>query len=477
MRDPSTVVERRMPRTHHPPFELEITHLADKGVGVGVGPRGKDVRVRGSVPGSRVLVAITARSKKGFEARRLATIRPAAAHETPRCAVFGLCGGCTLQELGLSAQREAKVAWASQALGPLPNLHPVRGTVGGYGHRNKVELSFGVRRYLSEEDHATGTPIAGRFLGFHAPGRFDRVVDAERCELISERANALLATARRVALAHDAPEPWDARAHTGFWRHLILREGFATGELLVALITAPGDEAWPDQLAEALLATPLPDGKLVGVVWAVNDGVADVARGEVQRTWGSGTLTERLGPLPFRVSPWSFFQTCTEGAEVLYTTVGEALGRGGTLLDLYCGTGTVGLVLAEGFSHIVGVEEVPQAVEDARANAAAFGIPATYIAGRMEDALDVLRQTTGPRRIVVDPPRVGLHPKAAAALAEADADVLVYVACHAPSLGRDRLILEAGGWTLVDTWMVDLFPQTGHIEVVARFERRGPGPV
>lgn len=461
-----------MSRKPLPPFELEIETLADKGVGVGTGPGGKLVRVRGAPPGARLLVAVSSRSRKGLEARRLAMIRPPARSAEPRCAVFGLCGGCTLQDLALDAQREAKAAWAIDAIGGAPLVHPTRGTRGGYGYRNKVELSFGVRRYLDEVSHKAGLPLDGRFLGFHAPGRFDRIVDAERCELVSERANALLATARRVALADDAPPPWDPHAHQGFWRHLILREGFATGELLVAILTtSQADPVWVERLADALMATPLPDGRLVGVVWAVHDGVADVAKGEVRRTFGQGTLTDRLGGRAFRVSPWSFFQTSTEGAEVLYATVGEALGRGGTLLDLYCGTGTVGLVLADGFDRVVGVEEVAEAVEDARANAAALGVAATYVVGRMEDALHVLADTPGPRRIVVDPPRVGLHPDAAAALATAHADVLVYVACHPPSLGRDRAVLEAAGWRLVAAWTVDLFPQTGHLEVVARFER------
>jgi 23S rRNA (uracil1939-C5)-methyltransferase len=465
-----------MARGHVPPFETEIEHLGDRGVGVGRSPDGRAVHVRGAPPGARVAVQVFHRSKGVLQARRTTLIRPAAGHAEPRCAVFGLCGGCVLQELRLDAQRRAKVAWAVEAAGAGPEVvvHPVRGTAGAYGTRNKVELSFGVRRWLDEAERAADLPIEGRFLGFHAPGRFDRVVDTERCELISERANAVLATLRRVTLHDGAAPPWDVRTHQGTWRHAVLREGFATGELLVALTTSPAaDEAEVATVAEALLATPLEGGEVVGVVWQVNAGVADVARGEVQRVWGRDTITEVLGDVPFRLSPSSFFQTSTEGAVALYDAVGEALGEGGTLVDLYCGTGAIGLYLASRHARIVGIEEVAPAVEDARANAAALGVEATYVVGKVEDALTTLDAVPGPRRLVVDPPRAGLHPKVARALAAAHADVLVYVACHPPSLGRDAALLAEGGWRLTDLWPVDLFPQTGHLELVGRFVRSG----
>jgi 23S rRNA (uracil1939-C5)-methyltransferase len=207
-----------------------------------------------------------------------------------------------------------------------------------------------------------------------------------------------------------------------------------------------------------------------GVQWRVNAGVADVARGEVIEARGADAIEERLGDVTFRLSPTAFFQTSTAGAKVLYDAVGEALGRGGTLLDLYCGTGAIGLYLASRFDRVVGVEENAESVEDARANAVRNGIPATFRAARVEDALDEIRGGDGVR-IVVDPPRAGLHPKVAKKLADTAADALVYVACNPASLGRDALVLAEGGWRMRELWTVDLFPQTGHVEVVARFVR------
>lgn len=469
------------------PFEVELTHLGKGGVGVGVAPDGAPVRVRPGPPGSRLLVVPTGRRKGIWSARRLATIRPPAEGQTPPCAAFGVCGGCTLQELTLAAQRRLKAEMALsdvaaglgqsvQALGESITIHPVRGTEAAFGTRNKVELSFGTRRFLAEADHQAGAPIDGRWLGFHAPGRFDRVADTERCWLISDAANALLATLRQAVLVDDVQPLWDARAHTGVWRHALIREGRATGELLVGLYTtSTADREAVARVADALQATPLPDGRrLVGVLHILNDGVADVCRGETDRVWGQPHLEEVLGGVRFTLSTESFFQTSTEGAEVLYQTVREALGpRRETLLDLYCGIGSIGLVLADQADRIVGVEEVEASVRDARTNAVRAGVNAEYTAGRVEDLLDVF-EAGGDTVAIVDPPRAGLHPKVAKRLAKWQGDTLIYVACKAGSLGRDAAILVQGGWHLEALWTVDLFPQTGHIEVVGRFVRDTP---
>jgi 23S rRNA (uracil1939-C5)-methyltransferase len=472
-------------RRRLPPFEVEIEALGKGGAGVGTAPDGAPVRVRPAPPGGRVAVVPTGRKKGTWIARRTALVRPAAEGVQPPCRVFGVCGGCVLQELSLPAQRRAKhraaladvasgLGLSTEALGEGVVVHPVRGDEGAYHYRNKVELSFGPRRFLAEADHRAGAPIEGRWLGFHAPGRFDRVADTDRCWLITEAANVLLGVLRREVLEGSDTPLWDARAHTGVWRHALLREGMATGEHLVGLTTT--SKADPDEVARvarALRGAPLPDGhRVVGVVHRLNDGVADVAHGETCATWGRAALTERLGGIAFHLSPDAFFQTSTAGAEILYATVAEALGRRvGTLLDLYCGIGSIGLVLADRADRIIGVEEVEVAVQDARENARRAGVAATYHAARLEDALDVLEADLDDPVAIVDPPRAGLHPRVARRLARLPGDTLVYVACKPASLGRDAAILAEGGWRLEALWTVDLFPQTGHIEMVGRFVR------
>ncbi len=452
-------------RKRLPPFECEIDALTNKGHGLGRSPHGPVV-VRFAPVGGRVAVVPQGRRKGVVLGRRTALVRPPPHAETPRCPQFLRCGGCVLQEMPLAAQRDAKVAWALGVIASVleddPVVHAVRGAPSAYGYRNKVELSFGARQWVSEADKDR-VPIEGRFLGFHAPGRFDRVVDAPTCALVSDAMNGVIATVRAHALRQDLPPPYDPHTHEGFWRHLRLRE--AHDGILAVVFTTSGDEAPVARLAAAL------EGQVAGFQWHVNDEVADVARGELVRSWGRPWIVERIGHLAVRVGPSSFLQTNTAGCVVLYDTIACALGSGGTLLDLYCGAGSIGLYLAEHFERIVGVEEVAAAVADAEANAADNGIEATFTQAKVEDALEAIVGGDDVR-IVVDPPRAGLHPRVARRLASTEVPVLIYVACHPASLGRDAAILREGGFRATDVWPVDLFPQTGHLELVARFERR-----
>ncbi|HMV67460.1 MAG TPA: methyltransferase domain-containing protein, partial [Myxococcota bacterium] len=344
-----------------------------------------------------------------------------------------------------------------------------------WGYRNRVELSYGPARYLTDDELHAGVPRAGRFLGFHAPGWFDRIVDVTRCELVHDDLNALIAALRAVTLAPDAPPPWDNRDHTGDLRYVRLRHAPTTGDVLVSLYTRDADalEPFVERVAEAVLATPLTSCRVAGFEWVGGDGKADVARGRTRRVWGDPWVEERLGPLRLRLSRETFFQSSTDGGRALYDVIGRALGEGGALLDLYCGAGTIGMYLAGQFDRVLGVEVVAQAIEDARANAERNGVSIELVAAPMEEALHHLAQQDRPLRVVVDPPRAGLHPKVTRAIADLDADVLVYVACHPASLGRDHPTLTRGGWELTDLWTVDLFPHTGHVESVARFARTG----
>ncbi|HAA55995.1 MAG TPA: 23S rRNA (uracil(1939)-C(5))-methyltransferase RlmD [Myxococcales bacterium] len=477
-------------KRYMPPFDVDITHLAKKGVGVGEAPDGSPVWVKPAPPGARMHVAPTGKRKGKWQARRLAMVEKRAQWAEPPCALFGVCGGCVLQQLQLAAQRHEKhlyalreiaehKGWSLDELQQHVRVHEVRGAEDAYGYRNKIELSFGPKRYLSQEAFDAGELIDGRFLGFHAAGRFDRIADLEKCWLASDGMNALIDVAREHVLQEGQPVPWDPHQHKGFWRHMMLRQGTATGELLVVLYTASAKQADEvsavQSLAEALMAASTPEGtSVVGVLWMENDDIADVARGQLRQVWGRDWFEEHLGKTKYRLSYRSFFQTSTKAAEILYDTIGEALGdAGGTLYDLYCGIGSIGLYLSDQFDAIVGIEEIPEAIEDAGKNAAANGITSvTYTAAKVEDALDMLPSEGEALALVVDPPRAGLHPKVAKALAQAPGDTLVYVACHPGSLGRDLVLLEEGGWEMTELWTVDLFPQTGHIEAVGRFVRK-----
>jgi len=459
-------------RRYTPPFDLDIIDLAPGGLGRGVFEE-NPVVVRGAPPGAVVQVAPFRRKKGLLHGRRMAMVTPPPDGVEPACPVFGLCGGCTLQELPLKTQRAAREVMALEALGDLSGVtvRPIVGDTKAYGYRNKVELSYGVRRYLSEEDHARGLPIEGIFLGFHAPGRFDRVVDAPGCTLVPDGLNVVIAAARE-ALASSAFAPWDVKVHTGLWRHLVLRE-CSTGQRMVALHTAPPPEGREEEArAEiAALADSLPE--VTGFGWFINEGVADVARGELKAVMrGELSIEEHLvrsdgSTARYRIGPTSFFQTNTAGAAVLYQRIAELAGSGDRLLDLYCGAGSIGLYLADRFPEVIGVELNPESIENARVNTALNEVTnATWLCGPVEDHVGALG---GGDVVIVDPPRAGLHPRASAWLAELDAPRLVYVACKPASLARDRAILEAGRWRMTEVGAVDLFPQTGHIELVAAF--------
>lgn len=456
-------------RRQKDPVDLTLDRLEAKGVS---GAHGEDrLVVRFGAVGATLQVRPTRKGK----ADRLDLVEPAPDQVAPACPAFGICGGCQLQEMALSRQREEKADLVSRLVG-----HPCQGCEGSdqaYGYRNKLELSWGARRYLPTPP-LDRSELEGSWMGFHPPGWYSRIVDVDGCPLGSAGMNAVIAAVRSQGLA----PPWDNAAHTGWWRHLVLREG--DDGVLVTLITHPDCPAEQvQQVADHLFGLDA----VSGVLWRVNDGVAEVATGELRGVLaGSADLAitvtgssareggarEGSASTTMRLPPDAFFQVSTQGAGVLFDRIGAALGddAGGTLLDLYCGVGAIGLHLAHRFDHVVGIELLESAIEVARANAAANGLTGQWHAGPVEDVLPTL-DLPSPLRVVVDPPRVGLHQKAAASLAELDADVLVYVACNPASLGRDRITLQAGGWTLTDLWAVDMFPQTRHVEAVARFVR------
>jgi len=456
----------RSRRRFVPPFDLQVERLEPKGMGAGE-HEGHPVLVRGAAPGSVVHVRPFRRKQGTIHARRVALVQPAPDAVEPRCAVFGQCGGCVLQEASLEAQRSAKADMVLRSVGDLEGVtvHEAIGRDAAYGYRNRVELTYGNKRYLAESELNTDVSNEGRFLGFHAPGRFDRIVNVHRCELISEGMNALI-TAAQAQLQASAFECWDTHEQKGFWRHLMLREGQDGDRLVVVFTSPPEDEAVATAELEALAAA-LPD--VGGVVWFVNDRVTDATVGEQRAVLrGRNWLQERLGTLRFSLAPQAFFQTNSSGAELLYDTVAKAAGSGERLLDLYCGSGSIALWLADAFTEVVGVELNAASVVDARENATQNEVTnARFIQGEVRKVALELQGDV----VVVDPPRAGLHGKASAWLAKLPAECLVYVACHPPSLGRDREILEAGGWKLDALWTVDMFPQTGHVEAVARFVR------
>ncbi len=446
-------------------LELAVDDLAFGGEGVARAD-GFVVFVRGGLPGDRVRVRITeARARYGRGVIEEVLV-PASDRVEPPCPYFGRCGGCRLQHLAYPAQlafKERQVRDCLTRLGGLGGafeIRPILAAPETYGYRNKMEFTV------------TPGPL-GPVLGLHEAERYDVVLDIERCRLQSETMNGLLAVFRDEARARRL-SVWDPATEQGLLRFVTLREGLHTGEAMVNVVAGAPDVETLQPLAERMRAR-LP--ATASVVLNVNAKKAAVAVGsEEHQLFGGDHITERLGDVTFQVSANSFFQTNTRQAERLFGVVAEACELEGseTVLDLYAGTGAISLLLARRARRVIGVEVASAAVADAVRNARANGIDnCTFLDGEVRHVLPAL-MSSGVRAdvVVADPPRAGFHPKALAALAALAPARLVYVSCNPSTLARDLGDLTRQAYRLEWVQPVDMFPQTPHIEAVARLTRR-----
>ncbi len=392
------------------------------------------------------------------EARLLDVVANADDAPVPQCPVFGTCGGCQLQSTSLERQRRHKQSLVERLVG-FPS-HPVEGAAAAYGYRNKLELGFSTQAFHPE--HAVEPSTGPAHLGLHPPGWYAKVVPITGCPLASARMNEVIATVAALGLGPG----WDARAHTGQFRHLVVREG--TG-LVVTLVTTSSAE--PSEVARAGRAIAAVDG-VSGVLHVVNDGVSDVAIGapatacsrEAPTSRSPSTVSRSSAP-PRRVLPG---QHRGGGAPLRARRRGARHGRHAAR-PLLRERGDRSRRRARVRSR--DRDRSARAVgRTGAANAERNGVRGAWYAGTVEDLLPTI-SLDRPLAVVVDPPRAGLHPRAVAHLAGLSADTLVYVACNPASLGRDRAVLEGGGWRMTDLWSVDLFPQTPHVEAIGRFVR------
>lgn len=460
--------------------EVEIESFDSRGRGV-AHREGMTWSVKRGVVGARVNAQVLRRRGSNVESIALDTIRASPLATTPVCAHFGACGGCSLQDLSYSAQvagLHALVVGAFRARGLAHvTIDPVESAPTTSRYRNKMEFSFSTRRWVAP-DEPENAPN-GFALGQHAVGVHGKVVDVFSCAIQATEADAILATARALALEM-ALAPWDPKFHTGLLRHLVLRVAGSTGEILVNLVTS--DEA-PDRIDPFVAAIVARHPAVTTFVQNVNSRPADTAIGDPGRErvlHGGGVIHERLLGLEFTLSAGSFFQTNSLQAARLFTIVREEAALTGveTVYDLYCGTGTISLVLARDAREVLGFELVASAVADARANAARNGV--TNVRFFEGDALELSAPEFAAREglpmpdvCVVDPPRAGLHKKVLAHVASLPARRIVYVSCHYPAAAQDAAELERLGWRLVRVRPIDLFPHTPHVECVLVFER-GP---
>jgi 23S rRNA (uracil1939-C5)-methyltransferase len=445
-------------------LELRIESLAYGGNGV-ARLNGFVVFVRRGLPGDTVRARVTKVKRNHAEAIATEVVAGGANRVEAPCAHYPECGGCRFQDLAYEAQIAAKhdqVRDALQRIGGLaePPLEPIVGAEEVFHYRNKLEYSF------------TRT-ASGPALGFHRAGRWDEVLEVDKCWLTTDLGNAIRTAVRDWARAEHL-EPYDQDAQTGYLRHLVVREGRNTGQVLVVLVTAPGERFERDELVDVLRRFP----EVRSIHWAVNDTPAEVTNLPTTLLWGEEAIEEELLGLRFRIRPNAFLQTNTRMAERLYELAldAAALTGGETVYDLYCGTGTIGLAMAPRALTVWGVEVSEESVACALENAELNGIAnAAFFAGEVGRSLEELAERAGlPDVVVVDPPRAGLSGKAVRRIGRLGPSRLVYVSCNPTTLaGNVKELVRDWGFELGRVTPVDMFPHTPHVEAVALLTRSG----
>ena len=438
--------------------------------------------VKNSLPGQKVKFSVN-KVRKGKAEGRLLEVTEKSPLETGRtCSLFGLCGGCTYLSLPYEEQLKVKEEQVKRLLDSVLNkqeeawiFEGIKGSPKAYEYRNKMEFSFG--------DEYKDGPLA---LGMHKRGSFYDIVTVADCEIVDADYRLILQSVRDY-FARAKVSFFHRMSHEGYLRHLLVRKASRTGEILVALVTTSQDP-WQGETAvegsldadalitgfKDLLLSLEQDGKLVGkfagILHITNDSIADVVQSDhTELLYGQEYFYEELLGLKFKISTFSFFQTNSYSAEVLYQTardyVGDLGGSDKTVFDLYSGTGTIAQLMAPAAGKVIGVEIVEEAVEAAKKNAAANGLDnCEFIAGDVLKVLDEVEEK--PDMIILDPPRDGIHPKALPKIIKYAVDHIVYISCKPTSLVRDLEVFLENGYRVDKAVAVDQFPWTANVETV-----------
>lgn len=433
------------------------------------------VIVKNAVPGQKIEFMINKKRKNKAEGRLLEVVEKSPLEKRdPLCSIYPACGGCMYQTMTYEdqlAMKEAQVkalmdeairsaGQVDEAGNPDYLFEGIKGSPSEVEYRNKMEYSFG--------DACKDGPLT---LGLHKKGSTYDVLLAKDCKIVHEDMNRILMCVysfceeRKLTFHHKM-------SHEGYLRHLLLRRAETTGEILVNLVTTSQMECDLQPLVDSLLGLDL-DGKIVGILHIVNDSLADIVQSDETRLlYGQDYFFEEILGLRFKISPFSFFQTNSRGAEVLYDTARSYIGdtKDMTIFDLYSGTGTIAQILASVAKKVIGVEIVEEAVVAARENAKLNNLDnCEFIAGDVLKVIDEIEDK--PDFIVLDPPRDGIHPKALPKIIEYGMDRMIYISCKPTSLARDLGILIESGYKVDRICCVDMFPQTVHVETICSLSR------
>lgn len=425
----------------------------------------RNVTVKGTIKGQKVKFQVQ-KLRKGKAVGRLLEVVERSEMEdvNPECPYFGTCGGCFYQTVSYENQLKIKESQVKELLDGVCSgfeWDGIKGSPSQWAYRNKMEFSFG--------DEFKDGPLA---LGMHKKGGFYDIVTVSGCKIVHDDYTKVLDCVLEYCVEQGFSF-YHKMSHEGFLRHLVVRRSVSTGEILVNLVTSSQMVHDFAPLVDKLLKLEL-DGELSGFLHTINDSLSDVVKSdETHILYGKDYFYEHILGLKFKISPFSFFQTNSKGAEVLYETARGYIGetKDKVIFDLYSGTGTIAQMLAPVAKKVIGVEIIEEAVEAAKENAKLNGLEnCEFIAG---DVLKVIGDVEAkPDFIVLDPPRDGIHPKAIQKIIDFQVDSMVYISCKPTSLVRDLEVLQAAGYEVKKAVAVDMFPNTVHCETVCLLEKK-----
>lgn len=438
---------------------IEKVDFPNKGF-VWVPEEEKYVTVKNGIPGQKIRFVVNKFKRGNAEGRLLEVLEKSPLEmREPVCSIFPACGGCMYQTMTYEEQLKMKAGQVKSIIDEAVDreyiFEGIKASPKEFGYRNKMEFSFG--------DEYKDGPLS---LGLHKKGSTYDVLTAGDCKLVHEDMNQILLCVLEYFKTRNASY-YKKMQHVGYLRHLLLRRGDRTGEILVNLVTTTQEEWDLQSLVEELLNLEL-EGRIVGVLHILNDSLSDVVQSdETKILYGQDYFYEKLLGMEFKITPFSFFQPNSQAAEVLYDTVREYVGdvKDMTVYDLFSGTGTIAQVLAPVAKQVIGVEIIEEAVEAAKENAKRNGLDnCRFIAGDVFKVLDEIEEK--PDVIVLDPPRDGIHPKALPKILDYQVDKIVYISCKVTSLARDLEMMQARGYEVVKCVAVDQFCSTVHVETV-----------
>lgn len=453
---------------------LEITGISSEGKGVGR-MDGQVVFVKETVPGDIVKAKVVGKKKKFLEAVTEELLQSSKERQQPFCEHFGLCGGCKWQHMSYEAQLKYKQEHVEENLRKLsglelPPLQPILGSKETTFYRNKLEYTFSNFRWLTKDEIDSGEEYVRSGLGFHIPRRFDKILNVNKCHLQPDPSNEIRLSVKQFADENEISF-FDLKKQEGFLRNLIIRTA-SIGEVMVILQVFYNDQELIKKVLEFIKSRfPAITSLMYVINEKGNDSFSDL---DVTLYDGKDHIMEQMGDLQFKIGPKSFYQTNSQQAHELYKIAAEFADLKGDELvyDLYTGTGTIANFVARSAKHVVGIEYVDAAIEDAKINSELNNISNTsFFAGDMKDLLanEFIKEHGKPDVIITDPPRAGMHPRVTQLLADLKVDRIVYVSCNPATQARDLEILGTV-YDVVKIQPVDMFPHTQHVENVVLLE-------